>query len=254
LLQKVLYIITIALTAGAVLQGFAVSVVSWIQRKESAVAKILFSLLISVMSLTLLYSLVEKLGLFHKHPFLLFFPIYFSYAFGPLLFFYVKASLYQDFKLGWSDLKHFLLPIAQANFFFFMIFQSAEFKYERWVNDYSLLYGTFGYPVYLLLFTVYSYFAYRFIKFRIKALAHIEHSDYEEKHALRLKKMVKGLYLLLIINSSFIISNFLSGYLLHITLTNNSLYLFFSESSFAAMIIWVGAYGYYRVMRSLIGE
>ncbi len=254
MLQKALYIVTVALTAGAALQGLAISVVSWIQRKESAVAKLLFSLLISAMSLTLLYSLVEKLGLFHKHPSLLFVPIYFSYSFGPLLFFYVKSSLYQEFKLNWRDLKHFLLPIAQANFFFFMMFQNAEFKHERWVNDYSLLYGTFGYPVYLLLFTIYSYFSYRFIKFRIKALAHIEHNDYEEKHALRLKKMVKGLYLLLMINSSFIISNFLSNYLLHITLTNNSLYLFFSECSFAAMIIWVGAYGYYRVVRSLSGE
>jgi hypothetical protein len=249
-----LYIISIILTAGAVLQGLGISVVSWIQRKESALAKLLFSLLISAMSLTLLYVLLEKMGVFQKNPRVLFLPIYFTYSFAPLLFFYVKASLFADFKLHWRDLKHFLLPIAQANFFFFMVFQSPEVKAERWVNDYSLLYGTFGYPIYLLLFTIYSYFSYRFIKFRIKALAHIEHTIYEEKHVFRLKKMVKGLYFLLMINSSFIICNFLTTYFLHFALIDNSLYRFFSEISFATMIAWVGAYGYYRVMRSLIGE
>jgi hypothetical protein len=253
-LNQIFYIIAVALCAGAVLQGLGVSVVSWIQRKESAVAKLLFSTLITAMSLTLLYTLLGKIGVFQRQPSLLFFPIYFTYSFGPLLFFYVKASLYPDFELNWRDLKHFLLPIAQANFFFFMVFQSPEVKAERWVNDFSLLYGTFGYPIYLLSFTVYSYFAYRFIKFKIKALNHIAHSDYEEKHALRLKKMVKGLYFLLLVNSSFIISNFLSSYFLRFALTDNSLYSFFSETSFAMMIIWVGAYGYYRVMRSLIGE
>ena len=254
MLDHTLYIFTIVLTACAVLQGLGISVVSWIPRKESSLAKLLFSILISVMSLTLLYTLAEKAGLFKKHPSLLFFPFYFTYFFGPLLFFYVKASLFPDFKLGWRDLKHFLLPIAQASFFFFMVFQSPEVKSQRWVYDYSLLYGTFGYPIYLLLFTAYSYFAYRFIKFKLKALEHINHTDYEKKHVIRLKKMVKGLYFLLMINSSFIISNFLSSYFLRYALTNNSLYRFFSDFSFAAMIVWVGAYGYYRVMRSIIGE
>lgn len=246
--------ITIGIMVIAVLQGLGVSIVSWMQRKESALAKLTFSLLISAMSLTLLYSLLERISFLKQHPKWLFFPIYYTYAFAPLLFFYVKASLFPKFKLDWRDIKHFLLPFAQANFFFFMAFQHETIKVERWENDYSLLYGTFGYPVYLLLFTIYSYFSYRFIKFRKKALQHIEHSQYDEKHADRLEKMVKGLYFLLMVNSFFVILNFFTDYLFHYSLNKSNLYRFFSDTSFAAMILWVGAYGYYRVMRSFIGE
>lgn len=249
-----LYTLTIALNIAAVLQGLGISVGTWIQRKESSLAKLIFSFLITTMSLTLLYTFLEKVNFFQKHPKFLFFPIYFTYSFGPLLFFYVKASLYKSFKLSWKDLKHFLLPIAQTSFFFFMIFQSADIKNERWLNDYSLLYGTFGYPIYLLSFTIYSYFAYRFIKFRMKALQHINHTRYDEKYVLRLKKMVKGLYILLLISSSFIIFNFLSNYFFHLSLYENIICRFFSDIAFAAMIYWVGAYGYYKVMRTLIGE
>lgn len=236
------------------LQGLGISIVTWLQRKESSLAKLLFSCFISAMSLTLLYVLGERSNFLSQHPRLLFFPIYFTFTFGPLLFFYVKASLFHDFTLKLSDLKHFLLPIAQISFFCFMSLQSSSIKVDRWNNDYSILYGTFGYPVYLLLFTLYSYFAYRFIKFRKIALAHIAHTRYDEKHVLRLKKMVKGLYILLMINSSFIISNFLSHYFLHYTLMDNNLYRFFCDISSAAMVGWIGAYGYYRVMRSLVGE
>lgn len=244
--------LAIGIMAIAVLQGLGVSVVSWMQRKESALAKLTFSLLISAMSLTLLYSLIEKIGIFNQNPKRLFFPIYYTYAFAPLLFFYVKASLFPKFKLDWRDIKHFLLPFAQANFFFFMTFQSETMKIEFWENDYSLLYGTFGYPVYLLLFTIYSYFSYRFIKYRKKALQHIEHSEYDAKHAHRLEKMVKGLYFLLMINSFFIVLNFFTNYFFHYPLNTSRLYRFFTDTSFAAMILWVGAYGYYRVMRSFI--
>ncbi|MFZ4543818.1 MAG: hypothetical protein ACOYOA_07195 [Saprospiraceae bacterium] len=244
-------IISTFFMAGAVVQGLIVSVVSWLSRKETSLAKLIFSLLISAMSLTLLYATAIKLNFFLKFPHLHFFPIYYTYAFGPLLFYYVKATLYKNFSLKWSDLKHFLLALAQVSFFAFMLFKNPKIKIEMWENDFSLLYGTFGYPIYLLLFTVYSYFAYRFIKFKQKALAHVHHTRYEEKHVERVRKMVKGLYFLLMVNSSFVVSNFLSQYFLHYSLNYNTLYLFFSDCSFAAMILWVGAYGYYRVMRTI---
>ena len=243
--------ISALLMVGAVLQGLAVSVISWLSRKESSLAKFIFSVLISAMSLTLLYETGIRLHFFAKYPRFYFLPIYFTHAFGPLLFYYVKATLYPKFTLKWSDLKHFLLPVAQFSFFVFVLFKDPQLKRERWDNDFSMLYGTFGYPVYLLLFTSYSYFAYRFIKFKIKALEHVGHSKYEEKHVQRVRKMVKGLYFLLLVNSSFVICNFLSQYFFHYALTFNPVYRFFSDCSFAAMILWVGAYGYYRVMRTV---
>jgi hypothetical protein len=239
------------LMVGAVLQGLAVSIISWVSKKESSLAKFIFSVLITAMSLTLLYETGIRLNVFRRFPSLYFFPIYFTHAFGPLLFYYVKATLYPKFSLKWSDLKHFLLPFAQFSFFVFILFKDPQLKHERWDNDFSLLYGTFGYPVYLLLFTSYSYFSYRFIKFKIKSLEHIAHSKYEEKHVQRVRKMVKGLYFLLLVNSSFVIGNFLSTYFFHYALNFNPLYRFFSDCSFSAMILWVGAYGYYRVMRTV---
>jgi hypothetical protein len=235
-----------------VLQGFFVSVFSWLQKTETTTAKILFSSLITAFSLTLLNDLLLKFGVFHHHPKWLFLPIFFTYSFGPLLFFYVKASLYNAFRLHWKDIKHFMLPLAQIFFFCAMFFDAPEVKLHHWQNDFSIFYGTFAYPIYLLSFTIYAYFAYRFIKHKIVAMHQLKVTTEKEwRKVHRLRQVLKGWYILLLINSSFIIFNFITEYLFHYSLNTNKLYLFFNEMSMVAMSVWLAAYGYYKVAKGL---
>ncbi len=249
-----------------VLQGLFVSIFSWLQKTETPTARFLFSSLITAISLTLLNDLLQKFNVFIQYPRWLFLPIFYTMWFGPFLFFYVKAALYPTFRLQFKDIKHFLLPLAQVFFFVIMFFYPVEKKQEYWMNDYSIFYGTFAYPIYLFSFTIYTYFAYRFIRHKIKLLNKIEEkkqknellytpnlpdTQKENTRINRLRQVVKGWYLLLVINSSFIILNFLSQHFFHYSLHNNKFYNFFSDLSFAGMVLWLAAYGYYKVAKGL---
>jgi hypothetical protein len=235
----------------AVLQGLFVSIFSWLQKTETKTARFLFSFLISAVSITLLNDLLQKFNVFQKNPQWLFLPIFYTMWFGPLLFFYVKAALYPSFRLHFKDIKHFFLPWAQFIFFTIMFFYPFEKKQTYWLNDYSFFYGTFAYPIYLFSFTIYTYFSYRFIRHKIKALRHTEHDKKENHRINRLRQVIKGWYILLLINSSFIVLNFLSQHFFHYSLHNNRLYSFLSDMSFAAMVVWLAAYGYYKVAKGL---
>lgn len=245
-----MYWITIILFILAVGQGFSISILAWLQRKESNTAKLLFSWLISAFSFTLLHELLVWVKLFDRYPVLYFFPIYFTLSFGPLLFFYVKSTLFPTFKLGRSDIKHFLLPIGQVSYFMFMFFMPASTKTYNWTHDYSVFYGTFAYPLYIFTFTAYTYFAYRYIRYRQKSFAHIVHLAEDKRQVGRLMFMVLGLYLLLWCNSFFVITNFLFDYFLNINLYSYRAFQFFIDASFGSMVCWVGAYGYYKLVKT----
>ncbi len=248
-----MYWITIILFVLAVGQGFTISILAWLQRKESNTAKLLFSWLITAFSFTLLHEFLEWLRLYEHFPILYFFPIYFTMSFGPLLFFFVKSTLYTKFQLHRSDIKHFLLPLGQISFFVFMFFKSPATKAYNWANDYSVFYGTFAYPIYILTFTTYTYFALGFIRHKRKALEHLSHSTDDEKQVNRLLLMVLGLYLLLLLNSFFVVTNFVCHYFFRLNLNDFKIYQFFIDSSFGAMVCWVGAYGYYRLVKTRWG-
>ena len=91
-----------------ILQGLFVSVFSWLQKTETTTARLLYSSLITAVSLTLLNDLLHKFNVFTSYPKWLFLPTFYTMSFGPLLFFYVKAALYKSFRLQWKDIKHFM--------------------------------------------------------------------------------------------------------------------------------------------------
>jgi hypothetical protein len=239
------------LTLLVILQCFFVSVISWLNRTETRTARFLYSSLITAVGLTLLNDFLLLMGIFQHHPKWFFLPIFYTFSFGPLLFFYVKAALYRSFKIHWKDIKHFILPILQVLFFCALFAFEATSKKYFWENDYNIFYGTFAYPIYLFSFTTYSYFSYRFIRHKIASFRHVEHEEKEQKRIDRLRQVIKGWFYLLIINSFFIIFNFSTAYLFHFTLDNSSFFLFLKEMSFVAMAAWLGFYGYYKVAKGL---
>lgn len=73
-------------------------------------------------------------GLYTQNANLYFLPIYYSFAFGPLLYFYVKALTNAAFKFRPVHLLHFVPVIIQAAFYWFVAFQDYDFKYNVWFH------------------------------------------------------------------------------------------------------------------------
>lgn len=73
-------------------------------------------------------------GIYGQQPSWYFLPIYYSFAFGPLLYFYVRAITNQAFVFGSKQLLHFIPVLIQAIFYWCITFQTYQTKYFIWFN------------------------------------------------------------------------------------------------------------------------
>ena len=73
-------------------------------------------------------------NLYAQNAHLYFLPIYYSFAFGPLLWFYVQAITNSSFRFRLRYLLHFIPVFAQALFYWIVVFQSYSAKYYIWFN------------------------------------------------------------------------------------------------------------------------
>lgn len=73
-------------------------------------------------------------GLYTQNANLYFLPIYYSFAFGPLLYLYVKAITNSAFKFKSIYLLHFIPVLIQALFYWIVAFHDYAFKYKVWFN------------------------------------------------------------------------------------------------------------------------
>ncbi|NUO00142.1 MAG: hypothetical protein HUU01_05955, partial [Saprospiraceae bacterium] len=136
------YLLIAALLAG-VLQSLSVGGLFFLKRSGERRANACYGLLLIAMGLTLLHNILLISNVFVHYPRLQFLPIYFTLSFPPLLFYYVKLTLYPAYRLKRSDIKHFILPIGQVLFFFAIFFNLVEYKGTPGRYFYSPFYGTF---------------------------------------------------------------------------------------------------------------
>jgi AraC-like DNA-binding protein len=73
-------------------------------------------------------------GLYRQNPNLYFLPIFYSLAFGPLIWFYVRSLTNSVFRLGPGDLWHFLPVAIQAALYGFLTVQPYAFRNSFWSN------------------------------------------------------------------------------------------------------------------------
>lgn len=69
-------------------------------------------------------------GIYGQRPEFYFLPIYYSFAFGPLIYFYVKSITNSAFKLKWIHLLHFIPVILQAGLYLFL--STKDYSFKRW--------------------------------------------------------------------------------------------------------------------------
>ena len=242
--------------ATGVLSGLGMASLFLIRKTQpNKWANWLFAALLASMALTLLDKFLNFTELTKRHPSVSVLPIYLSFAFGPLLFYYVKSRLYRHFDVSRSDFKHFILPTVQFALLTMMAFRDAETKAAFRTDFFSPFYGNFEKGVFIMQFFLYLYFSYRFILHERFALRQKHKSLMSgRRHVLVvgwLKRMVKTLFILFGVHASFILTDYFSYRLFDLNLQTKTLFSVAYELSFTAMLAWLCLNAFFALHRKL---
>jgi len=233
------YLLLAALGAG-VLQSISVGGLFFLKRSGERRANGFYGLLLIAMGLTLLHNILLISNVYVSYPRFQFVPIYFTLSFPPLLFYYVKLTLYPAYRFQVSDIKHFILPVGQFLFFLAIFFNLVEYKGTPGRYFYSPFYGAFEHLLYIVTFFAYLYFAYRYIRHKARE----GRRSVVARQVLYLKALVKVLFFLFCIHTGFLVSDFVSYEFLGINLRAIKLFAGAGAMSFAALVFWSGTYGF----------
>ena len=102
---------------------FAAGLLAWARRNQPA--NRFLALLMLAIALWLLDGFLRVSGLYRQNAGLYFLPIYYSLAFGPLLYFYVRSLVSEGFRWRWWRYGwHFGPVLAQAGLYWWLRFQA----------------------------------------------------------------------------------------------------------------------------------
>lgn len=136
-----------------------ISLVLFFRKKNHHVSYFLFSFLLFLSGLTLLNDTLTISGITNRYKQLYFIPIFYSLSIAPLFYLFVKSKFHK--KLLKTDYLHLILPFIQALIYFFIGFQSIEFKSLLWNNAVFKNYLTFEsiiFPIGLIFYSFLSRF------------------------------------------------------------------------------------------------
>ena len=227
--------ITAVIVIVVVLLSLITGFLNLLEHTKRQKAKFFYSFLVFSFGLTLFYRLLVILNIFDNYPGLLFIPLYFTLAFGPLLFLYVKLRLFPDYKFVLSDGKHLILPVGQFLFFLYFFLQPIGIKEMMGRDFYSPFYGSVEMLLYIFSFYFYILAAFRFVKFKENHISTL----LQRREIIYLKILLKILLLLFWFNSAYIILDFVSYNFFKINLHNLRGFKRIGDISFAAMAFWI---------------
>ncbi len=121
-------------------------------------------LLLLAFSLWLIDSFYKTGRLYRQDPDFYFQPIFYSFAFGPLLFFYVKKLTNSAFRLKKHHIWHFLPVIIQGSLYWFLFFQDYPFRRWFWENIHNPVTYNLEFDLTLLSLLIYMLFSVRLLK------------------------------------------------------------------------------------------
>lgn len=92
------------------------------------------ALLIFTIALWLIDHFLRIGGVYGQNANLYFLPLFYSFAFGPLIYFYVKSLVNQSFIFHKKEYLHFIPVIFQAVLYLFLTTKNYSFKKWYWEN------------------------------------------------------------------------------------------------------------------------
>jgi len=132
-------LIVIAIGSVGVTISIFMGILLLTQKSKKHISVCLLACLLILTGLTLLNDVLVTSGISNRIKQLYFIPIYYSLSIAPLFYLFIKSKF--NYRLDKSDWIHLVIPIMQAVVYFYIGFQSVEFK--------SMLYDENAFRVYL---------------------------------------------------------------------------------------------------------
>ena len=231
--------IVLLLLAVTVVAASGLGGLFFLKRSGDARANFLYGGLLVAGGLTQLHFLLDFGGWLREFPALRNLPIYFTLWLPVLLFLHVKVSLYPQYRLRWTDAKHFMLPLAQLLYFL------GSWLVPTWRNPagrsfYSPFYGGLEQALYLLYWPLYLFFSYQYLRRRRGQLGRRS----LPRLLWYLRKLLKGCLLFVIAYAILSLADFASFKYLAIDLRERAWYASVQSLSFAVLLWWLCTYGF----------
>ncbi len=218
---------------------------------KSTQSKWCFSGLMLVFAAALTKVILMREGWMLQRPVAYFFPMWYTLSFGVLIFYAVKTRLYPAYRLRVTDVKHFILPFLQAAFFWGIYLGCTRTAKLDLLRDFiPTYYKPIEGALFIILFFSYLALAFRYIKYK-QAVLRKRGFEQGAQNLERLRHMVKVLFFLGGINTSYLLSDFFTWQFLGINLYTVKGFASLNDLSFAAMGIWLGWFAW-REYRSPI--
>lgn len=236
--HSIFYYVLLLAVGAVALQVITTGILFFFKRSGEMRANACFGTMLIAFGLTQVHYIFLLTGLSRQFPVLSVLPLYYTLLFPPLLFYYIKLSLYPAYRFRWTDAKHFFLPLGQCLFFVFLTISNTSVLLER--EFFNPFYGGVETALYLLTFFAYLYFGYRFIRQKreyVRLGAEIKLTRY-------LGKLVKVLFFLLCVHSALVVSDFLGYEILQLNLRFFKPFAAIGILSFTVMGLWLGIYGF----------
>ncbi len=155
--------IPVLLLGAIIAQGIFAALILFFHQRNPLPNKFLSLLLLSF-SLWLIDSFYKVAHIYEQNPDFYFQPIFYSFAFGPLIYFYVKTLTNNTYRLKKKDFLHFVPTGIQALLYWFLTFQAYDFKRWFWMEVHHPITYDLEYDLTLLSLFVYLLLSIRLLK------------------------------------------------------------------------------------------
>lgn len=176
-------------------------------------------------------------------PYLLFFyPFWLNLSFGPLVFYFLKWSVFPGYAVRLTDSKHAVAPIGQFSFFMLTSFQSTPVKEMLWRFLVTTYYKAIEGTAYLISSISYLVFGYRYLKYR-EALLRRRPVRWAILKVRLLKHFVRVLFVIGGVNISYVISDFVLYNFMRLS-SRGFGFQYWGDLSFSVVLLWIVYFGY----------
>ena len=148
------------LTGIIISQGIYAGVLLLIDNKNQYANKFL-GLLCILSSLWLVDSFLRISNSYHTNPDLYFMPIFYSFAFGPLIYLYTNAVTNKAFTFTKKHVYHFIPVLIQALFYIVLFWSSYSFKRWYWLEIHKPITYDLEFNLTLVSLSLYSFYSIR---------------------------------------------------------------------------------------------
>lgn len=131
-MQVTFYWITILLAVIVSQSIFAAGLLLF--SRDNRTSNRFLAVLILTIALWLSDDFMRMSGIYRQKPGWYFLPLFYSFGFGPLIWFYVRSLVNHQFRFSGRSLLHFIPLLIQVSLYLVLTFSSYSTKYWYWVH------------------------------------------------------------------------------------------------------------------------